>query len=148
MKRSQAALLAAAGGFLFLHATGVSCATTCIAPPPLKPVHRICGIVFFPSGDRVANAKVTVLQAATEIAEQKTGSDGKFSFDRLKAGNYEIRIRINGLGDAAAPIVLVKPEAQPKREIAVNMSLTGACSSFSLVNSKKLEAGLNLGSSF
>lgn len=49
-----------------------SSATTCVGLPSLKPVHCICGVVFFPSGDRIANAKVTVLQGGKEIAVQET----------------------------------------------------------------------------
>jgi len=63
-----------------------SSATTCIAQPPLKPIHRISGVVFSPSGDRVARAKVTVLQAGKDVATQDSDNDGKFSFDRLEAG--------------------------------------------------------------
>jgi hypothetical protein len=57
---------------------------------PLKPLHRICGVVFFSSGDGIANAKVSVLRADKEIALQTTDHDGKFSFDQLKPGNYEL----------------------------------------------------------
>ena len=130
MKRVQASLVAIVGGFLLLHATGARSTTTCIARPPLKPVHRICGIVFFPSGDRVSNAKVMVLRAGAEIAEQQTGDDGKFSFDQLKAGKYEIQVRVNGLGGASTQVVLVQPYVRPKREIAVNISLSGVCWTF------------------
>src|SRR5882762_8992040 len=75
----------------------VSSATTCVGMPPLKPIHRICGVVFFPSGDRVHNAKVTVLQGGKEIAVQETRDEGKFSFEHVKAGNYEIQVRVNGV---------------------------------------------------
>lgn len=89
-----------------------------------------------------------VLQAGAEIAEQQTGDDGKFSFDQLKAGKYEIQVRVNGLGGASTQVVLVQPGVRPKRGIAVNISLSGVCSTFSLVNSKQFEAGLNPSSSF
>jgi hypothetical protein len=115
---------------------------TCIGLPPLKPIHRICGVVFFPSGDRIANAKVMVLQDGKEIAVQETNENGKFSFDDLKAGKYEIQVQVKNLPVAATEVVLVRPEAKAKQEIAVNMSLNG-CSTFSLVNPKKFEAGLN-----
>jgi len=146
MKRVRpmfASLLAAL--FLSLPST-ISSATTCVGLPPLRPVHRICGVVFFPSGDRIANAKVTVLQAGKEIALQETDNDGKFSFDHLEAGKYEIRVHVEAVPVVATDLVLVRPQAKPKREIAVNMMPQG-CSSFSLVNPKKFEAGLNRHSS-
>jgi hypothetical protein len=119
-----------------------SSATTCIALPPLKPIHRICGIVFFPSRDRSANAKVTVLQEGKEIAVQATDDDGKFSFDHLAAGHYEIRVEVNDIPLARTEVVLVHPEAKPTRELAVMMMPQG-CSNFSLVKPKKFEPTLN-----
>jgi len=142
MKRVLIFLVPIIGGLLLLQPAGTSFATTCIGLPRLKPVHRNSGVVFVPSGDRIANAKVTVLEAGKEIAEQQTGVDGRFAFGQLRAGNYEIQVRVNVLGDASTQVVLVQPESYPKLEIAVNLSLTGPCSSFSLVNSKKFEAGL------
>jgi hypothetical protein len=145
MKRASflfASFLAA----LFL-ASAQSSATTCIQMPPLKPLHRICGVVFFASGDRIAKAKVSVLQTGKEIAVQQTGDDGKFSFDELKPGNYELRVAVEAVGVAGTQIVLIHPEAKSKQEIATKMSLNGVCSSFSLVNSQEFEAGLNQSSS-
>src|SRR5260370_8926236 len=75
--------------------SAISSATTCVGLPPLKPVHSICGVVFFPSGDRIANAKVTVLQAGKEIAVQETDDEGKFSFDNLEACKYEILAHVD-----------------------------------------------------
>ena len=61
----------------------------------------------------------TVLQAGKEIATQQTDKDGKFSFESLKAGNYEIRVRAETLGDAYSQIVLTRPQSKSKRELAV-----------------------------
>lgn len=76
--------------------------------------------------------------SATTCIEQQTGDDGKFSFDQLKAGNYEIQVRIEAVRVSATHVVLVHPEVKPKREIAVSMIPNG-CSGFSLVNSKQFE---------
>jgi len=77
---------------------------------------------------------------------QETDNDGKFSFDHLEAGKYEIRVHVDAVPVAATDLVLVRPQSKPKREIAVSMMPQG-CSSFSLVDRKKFEAGLNLHSS-
>jgi hypothetical protein len=113
--------------------------------PPLKPIHRICGVVLVPSGDRIANATVSVLDGDKEIAAKKTDGDGKFSFDQLKAGHYELRIRVDGVpGIASTKVVLTRLNAESKQEIAANIFLGIAnCSSFPLVDTKKFEAGLN-----
>jgi hypothetical protein len=87
-----------------------------------------------------------VLVADKEIAVTKTDDHGKFSFDRLKVGHYELRIRLEGLptGVAGAKIVLVRPSAKSKKEIAVNFNPgTPACSSFSLEDADKFEAELD-----
>jgi len=120
-------------------------ATDCLQQPPLKPLHRVCGVVFCVSGDRIPNASVSVLQGDKEVAAQITDAGGHFSFDQLKPGKYELRILVRGVpGGAATKIVLVHPNAKSKQEIAVNIFLTLAnCSSFSLVNAKKFEAQLN-----
>lgn len=142
MKRVRPFFVSLLVMLLFSLPFATSSATTCVGLPPLKPVHRICGVVFFPSGDRIANARVTVLQAGKEIAAQETDNNGKFSFDHLEAGSYEIRVHVEAVPVAATDLVLVRPQSKPKREIAVSMMPQG-CSGFSLVNSKKFEAGLN-----
>jgi hypothetical protein len=147
MKRARSLFASLFAALLLSLPSAVFSATTCIGLPPLKPLHPICGVVLVPSGDRIANAKVTVIQGGKEIAVQETGDDGKFSFVQLKAGNYEIQVRVNGLGVASTQVVLVHPEAKPKREIAVIMSLSGVCSSFSVVNPKNFEARLKPSSS-
>jgi hypothetical protein len=128
---------------LMVHSAAPS-ATTCVGMPPLKTLHRVRGVVFFPSGVRIPNANVSVLEGDKEIAVQKTDDHGKFSFDQLKPGNYELRIRVDGVpGIAATRVVLARPNAKAKKEIAVNFSLTAAsCSSFSLVDVTQFEAGL------
>ncbi len=142
MKRVRSILASLLAALFLSLPSSISSATTCVGLPPLKPVHRICGVVFFPSGDRIANAKVTVLQEGKEIAVQETDRDGRFSFDHLEAGNYQIRVHVEAVPVAATDVILVRPEAKPKREIAVSMMPQG-CSSFSLVDPKKFEPGLN-----
>jgi hypothetical protein len=108
-------------------------ATTCVATPPLKPIHRLLGVVLYLSGDRIANARVTVLQGATEVVTQQTSGDGKFSVEHLKAGRYDLRIQVEGVGSATTEIVIVQPKTKPRREVAVEISPDGVCPSFSLV---------------
>src|SRR5215472_12864815 len=96
---------------LLLSLTPAISSTTCVGLLPLKPVHRICGVVFFPSGDRIANAKVTVVQGEKEVAVQETNENGEFSFAGLKSGKFEIRVEVKTLPLAAARVVLVDPEA-------------------------------------
>jgi hypothetical protein len=146
MKHVRAPLASFLAALLLALPSTAPSATTCVGMEPLKPVHRIWGVIFLSSGDRLANATVSVLVADKEIAVTKSDDHGKFSFDRLKAGHYELRIRLEELpsGVAGAEVVLVRPNAKSKREIAVNFKPgTPACSSFSLENAHKFEAELN-----
>ncbi len=148
--RFFAAFLAAV--FLALP-SGVSSANTCVEVAPIKPVHRICGVVVLSGVVRIANAKVTVLQGGKEIAMQLTKEDGKFCFDQLKAGNYELHVRFEAAPSpleatpfprvADTPVVLVHPDPKSRREIEVGLSFGGGCNSFSLVDAKKFEAALD-----
>jgi Carboxypeptidase regulatory-like domain len=123
-------------GVLLLLPSATFSATTCVDVPLRKPIHKICGFVYFPSGDRITNAEVTVLQAGNEIALQRTSQDGKFSFEQLRPGKYEIRVRVEHFVDAHSQVIVVNPKAQPKEELAVSISLSGACSNISLVHTK------------
>lgn len=125
--------------------THVSSATTCVGTGPLKPLHRICGVVSFASGGRIANATVSVLEEDKEIAVKKTDDEGKFSFDEVKAGHHELCIRVDGVpGIACTKVVLTRPSTKSKQEVAVNIFLgTANCSSFSLVDIKRFQPGLN-----
>ena len=143
MERVRASFASVVVGVLLSLPTEALSATTCVDLPPLKPVHRICGVVFSPMGDRISNANVSILQAHKEIAVQQSDQDGKFSFEQLKVGKYEIRVWVDGFGVASSQVVLVHPQAKTKRELAVRMMPGGVCSSISLVDSKKFEAGLN-----
>ncbi len=142
MRRTRLHFVAFLAAFLPVLLSCVSSATTCFEMPALKPLHLICGVVVVSSGDRIHDAKVTVLKAGKEIAAQETRDDGKFSFGHLKAGNYEIRVQLAGLGVASTKVILIHPESETKQEIAVNRSLSGVCSSFSLVNTKEFESEL------
>jgi hypothetical protein len=126
-------------GVLLSMPTAAPSANTCVELPPLRPIHRIFGVVLFTSGDRISNANVTALQGDKEIAAQRSDNDGKFSFEGLMAGNYEMRVRVGGIGAVHTKIVLIRPEAKSKRELAVTMTLNGVCSWISLVNPKRLK---------
>ena len=144
MMRSLPLLAAFLTAHLLAFPRAIPSATTCVEMPPLKPLHRVWGVVFFPSGDRAANARVSVLHGGREIAVQNTDDHGRFAFDQLKPGKYELHILVEGVpGIATAKVVLTHPNTKSRQEIAVSISLTVAnCSGFSLVETKSFEARL------
>jgi Carboxypeptidase regulatory-like domain len=114
-----------------------SCATTCLTLPPLKPVQHVCGVVFNNAGEPIADAHVVILKDGVEVVSMQTGADGRFSFEQLSAGNYDIQIQAKGyLGEASA-ITLVKPDAKCRQELKINLAIGMGCSSISIGKPKK-----------
>jgi hypothetical protein len=123
-------LVAIISGFILLLPSGFSYATTCIELPPLKPIHRVCGVVIDPLGEPIPNAKVAIL---------KDGQDGKFSFEQLEAGHYDIHVEANGFKSAYSSIVLVKPAPKCKLALQVLLEVGMGCSGIREVKSTKIK---------
>jgi len=85
----------------------------------LKPLHGVCGAVIDRSGAPVARAAVEILKDGTELVALQTGEDGKFSYDRLSAGNYDIQIQADGFRTFRFSIVMSKPDTRCKRALKV-----------------------------
>ena len=120
-------------GFLLLVPTELSHATTCTLLP-IKPIRYVCGIVLNQLGEPIPNAKVTILEGITELASVQTNNDGKFSFEQLKAGKYDILVQADFYKSARASIVLVRPATKCKRTLQVTLAVGMACSSVGLAN--------------
>jgi hypothetical protein len=127
------------GRFILLLPAGFSSATTCIALPPLKPIHKAFGVVIDPSGEPIPNAKVAVLKDGREVVATQTGMDGKFSFDQLEAGHYDIQVDANGFRSACSSIVVVKPTVKGKQGLEVQLDVGMGCSIIREVKSKKIK---------
>ena len=89
----------------------------------LKPLHCVCGTLIDTAGAPVARATVTILKDGTGHAAVNTGEDGKFSFDELKAGNYEFCVKANGFRSFRFPIVVVKPDSKCRRALKIRLTL-------------------------
>jgi phosphatidate phosphatase APP1 len=127
MWRLRAALAVIVVGLPLLAPARISCATECIAVR-VKPIRHICGVVVNLLGERLPNARVTVLNGETQLVAVQTDSDGHFSFENLKAGNYNIRVEADDYKTAWSPIILVKPAANCKRGLRVVLSIGMGCS--------------------
>jgi hypothetical protein len=124
-------------GFLLFFPSEISYATECVALPPLKPIHHVCGFVVDPSGEPIPNAKVTILKDGNEVAAMQTNADGRFAFEQLKAGSYSIRVDANGFLSALSSIVLVTPGVACKKELGVLLGVGMGCSIISFSKLKK-----------
>jgi hypothetical protein len=123
--------------FLLFCPSDISSATECIALPPLKGIHHVCGFVSDPSGASVADAKVTVLKDGNEVATMQSGADGRFAFEELKAGKYDMRVDAKGFVTAVSSIVLVTPGGGCKKELDVLLGVGMSCSIITLGKPKK-----------
>jgi outer membrane receptor protein involved in Fe transport len=66
----------------------------------------ISGTVFDPDGRAVAGARVTLLHAMAQLEELETNSEGKFQFDGLLAGNYQVVGTAAGFDQLPIEVVL------------------------------------------
>src|SRR3984893_17719745 len=124
-------------GLLLLLPAETSKATTCIVQP-LRPIHHICVFVNNQWGEPIPNATVTLLQKGSEIVTMQSGADGRFSFEHLKAGNYDIQVQASDFLTAFSSVILAKPDiTKCKRELDVLLSVSGGCSGISLVKPKR-----------
>jgi Carboxypeptidase regulatory-like domain len=110
--KAIACLLAA---FLLLptaHANEAIC-----KPQKVKKVSRLCVVAIDPSGAPVAGVHLQVFDGEKEIAEGLTASDGRFSFDSLRAGSYQVKVHADGFKDDAFPIVVTNSSKKCKRAV-------------------------------
>jgi uncharacterized membrane protein len=112
---------------LLLSLPGGAYATDCIALP-IKPIRHVCGVVMNLIGERIPNAKVTVLKDGKELATVQTSADGKFSCERLDAGRYDVRVEADGYLTAQDSIAIVKPTSNCRRGLEVVLAVGTACS--------------------
>ena len=106
----------------------------------VKPLRHISGIVIDQSGAPIAGVKVTILEGAKEVAAAHTGGNGKFSFEGLKEGDYEVQTKAEGFYDFRFPVVLVRPRERWKRALEVVLTTGGEqCSGVRLVKLKVVE---------
>ena len=133
-------------GLLLSVTTEALCASEVIcSQKPVKPVQHICGIVIDQSGAPVAGVKVAILKGDTELVSVETGKDGKFSFDGLNAGNYDIQAQEESFHTFRFPIVLVKPGERCKHALEVELIVgSEACSGVHLVKPKAVERRLHV----
>ena len=84
-------------------------------------------------GEPIPNAKVAILRGARELVSVQTSEDGKFSFEQLEAGNYEIRVEADHYNSVQSPFILVKPKTKCKRALQVILAAGMSCSSVGLI---------------
>jgi len=121
-------LSAALAGILSLMPLGELSANTYICSPVrLKPLHCARGMVVDISGGPVDDATVTIFRDGTAAAVVHGQEDGKFSFDALQPGSYELQVEALGFQTFRFPIVIAKPQAKCSRALRVKLVFGSGC---------------------
>lgn len=139
MKRIRAPLATVFAVVFWWLPAGISYATECLPLPPPKPIQHVCGIIINQLGEPIPNAKVAVLKDGQELVALRTDKDGKFSFEQLEAGSYQIQVHGDGYLDAYFPVVVVKPTTKCRRVLQVGLAVGMGCSGMSVVKPKKIK---------
>jgi hypothetical protein len=87
----------------------------------LKPLRCVCGTIIDESGEVVLRADVVILKDGTEIATVETGKNGKFSFQAIKPGSYDLQARAFGFRVFSAPIVVANPAKKCRQRLEIVM---------------------------
>src|SRR5580704_11098902 len=125
-ERAHTALALMIASIFVLFLCGVSQAGEC-RMVPIKRIQCVRGTVVDGSGARISNARVTILRGGTEIVSTRTNADGKFSFERLEAGDYEIQVKTNSFNTARSPIVVVAPTRKCKWTLQIVLGFGVEC---------------------
>jgi len=124
MPTLQARCTTAVVGFLLVLPAGSSGTTEICKEVRLKPLHCVCGTLINELAEPVSYATVTVvLRDGTGRAAITTGGDGKFSFEELTPGSYELQVQAAGFRSYRFPIVVVKPESKCKRALEIKLTI-------------------------
>jgi hypothetical protein len=88
-------------------------------PQKVKKLSRLCAVVIDQSGAPVAGVQLLVFDGEKKIAEGITASGGRFSFDSLKPGSYQVKVHGNGFQDDAFPIVVTNSAKKCNRSVQI-----------------------------
>src|ERR1700722_7815267 len=78
-------------------------------------------------GSPVPQASVDLLRNEMVLASVQTNDDGRFSFQDVKAGNYELRAEYPGFISDQYPVVLKKPTSSWKGLAEMGLGLVVNC---------------------
>jgi hypothetical protein len=71
-------------------------ADTCFAPKNPVPAAVVCGHVFDPAGQLVANVELMLVSKENVIAEARADAQGKFMFRPVPKGEYDLTTKADG----------------------------------------------------
>jgi TonB family protein len=84
---------------------------------------KFSGTVYDPSGAPIPNATVIIFNHSTNKADMTTsGSEGKFNFTGLPAGNYQLKVVKQGFAEYNASQIVLQPNRESAQSITLKVS--------------------------
>jgi hypothetical protein len=94
----------------------------------------ILGTVTDPSGGTIPNAKVTLVNTATQDTRTvQTSGDGAFTFSSLAPGNYNLTVTVNGFQSLSAKDLVVA--AGDRRRVDAGLKIGGSTETVEVTSS-------------
>lgn len=108
---------------LLLAATWVtpSVADVCVYKPPR--VRHVAGRVVDSSGRPISSVNIAIIQGGESVASAMTDDNGKFRFDSLKEGAYELAATANGFQSARYKFLLRRPSEHWNRSLQIELAV-------------------------
>jgi len=97
----------------------------CFEQMRLKPLHCVCGKFTDMLNEPVAAVTVIAFRDGKEVARTTSGQDGRFRFEVLKPGSYELRADPLGYREFRCPIVVSTPGTKCKRRLTIFLDASG-----------------------
>lgn len=120
-RRSVLAILIAGAFFVLAYRSGAD--TICLKVRPV-PVRCVRGTILDESGGPVSHATVTILREGNVVASVQTDGDGRFEFQGVKIGNYDLRAEHPSFKSDQYPII-VKSKGNCKNSIEMVLGTGG-----------------------
>ena len=98
-----------------------SVADVCVYKPP--SVRLVAGIVVDSSGRPIPGVNVAIIQSGESVASATTDDTGKFRFDWLREGAYELATKANGFQRARYKVLLSRPSKHWNRSLQIELAV-------------------------
>ena len=96
-----------------------ACMTSSEPLTPSDGPWRFSGAIKTLSGSNIAGARLTVLTGANATAHVTTGADGRYLFENLSGGRFNVLIEASGFAS-------IQPRVDLFRDIEANFALASA----------------------
>ncbi|WP_348261638.1 carboxypeptidase-like regulatory domain-containing protein [Telmatobacter sp. DSM 110680] len=100
----------------------LSClADVCVYKPP--NVRHVAGIVVDSTGQAIPSVKIAISRRGESVATATTDASGRFRFDSLKQGDYELAATAVGFQSAHYKVLLNHPSLHWGRSLQIELAI-------------------------